>query len=59
MAAVTVVITQNADGSLTGSSVSAPGGSFTTNSLKAVMDWAKGIVEVTLNPGNTYPTVNS
>jgi hypothetical protein len=58
MAAVTVTITQNADGSLTGSSASAPGTPFTTNSLKAVMDWAKGIVEVTLG-SPVYPTVNS
>jgi hypothetical protein len=31
---------------------------FTSNSLKAVMDWAKGIVEVTLAP-LPYPTVPS
>jgi predicted RNase H-like HicB family nuclease len=58
MAAVTVVITQNADGSLTGSSTSTPGGSFTTNSLQAVMDWAKGVVEVTLG-SLLYPSVTS
>ena len=55
---VTIVITQNADGSLTGSSTSATGVPFTSNSLKAVMDWAKGIVEVTLAP-LPYPTVPS
>ena len=57
MAAVTIVITQNADGSLTGSSTSSSGVSFTANSLKAVMDWAKSLVEVTLSL--TYPTVSS
>jgi hypothetical protein len=55
---VTIVITQNVDGSLTGSSTSAPAGNYTSNSLKAVMDWAKGIVEVTLAP-LPYPTVPS
>ena len=55
---VTIVITQNADGTLTGSSASAPGGNFTSNSLRAVMDWAKGIVEVTLG-SLTYPTVSN
>jgi hypothetical protein len=57
MAAVTVTITQNADGSLTGSSASSSGVSFTANSLKAVMDWARSLVEVTLSL--TYPTTSS
>ena len=58
MAAVTVTITQNADGTMTGSSASAPGASFTSTSLRAIMDWAKGIVEVTLG-SLPYPGVTS
>jgi hypothetical protein len=50
--------TYGSNGSLTGSSASAPAGNFTSNSLRAVMDWAKGIVEVTLAP-LPYPTVSS
>jgi hypothetical protein len=57
MAAVTVTITQNADGSMTGSSASSSGVTFTSTSLRAIMDWAKGLVEVTLGslpyPGTT------
>ena len=57
MAAVTVTITTNSDGTMTGSSASSPGVTFTSASLKAVMDWAKGLVEVTLGslpyPGTT------
>jgi hypothetical protein len=57
MAAVTVTITQNADGSMTGSSASSSGVTFTSASLRAIMDWAKGLVEVTLGslpyPGTT------
>ena len=48
MAAVTITVTQNADGTMTGSSASSTGVSFTSPSLKAIMDWAKGLVEVTL-----------
>ena len=58
MAAVTVTITTNADGTMTGSSASSPGVTFTSASLKAVMDWAKGLVEVTLG-SLTYPSVSS
>jgi hypothetical protein len=58
MAAVTVTITSNADGTLTGTSASSTGVSFTSPSLKAVMDWAKGLVEVTLGT-LTYPGVPS
>jgi hypothetical protein len=58
MAAVTVTFTQNADGSITGSSASSPGVSFTTFSLKALLDWAKGLVEVTLG-SLPYPGVPS
>jgi hypothetical protein len=43
---------------MTGSSASSTGVSFTSPSLKAVMDWAKGLVEVTLAP-LTYPGVPS
>ena len=57
MAAVTVTITQNVDGTMTGTSASSPGVSFTSASLRAIMDWAKGLVEVTLGslpyPGTT------
>ena len=58
MAAVTVTITANSDGTLTGTSASSTGVSFTSPSLKAVMDWAKGLVEVTLGP-LIYPGVPS
>jgi hypothetical protein len=57
MAAVTITITQNADGTMTGTSASSSGVSFTSASLRAIMDWAKGLVEVTLGslpyPGTT------
>jgi hypothetical protein len=57
MAAVTITITQNADGTMTGTSASSSGVSFTSASLRAVMDWAKGLVEITLGslpyPGTT------
>jgi hypothetical protein len=57
MASVTVTITQNADGTMTGSSASSAGVSYTSASLRAIMDWAKGLVEVTLGslpyPGTT------
>ena len=52
------LILVNPDGSLTGSSASAPGGNFTSMSLRAVMDWAKGIVEVTLG-SLPYPSTSS
>jgi len=58
MASVTVTITTNSDGTLTGTSASSTGVSYTSPSLKAVMDWAKGLVEVTLAP-LTYPGVPS
>jgi hypothetical protein len=51
-------VTANADGTITGSSASSTGVSFTSPSLKAVMDWAKGLVEVTLGT-LTYPGVPS
>jgi hypothetical protein len=57
MASVTITISQNADGTMTGSSASSSGVSFTSPSLKAIVDWAKGLVEVTLGtlpyPGTT------
>jgi hypothetical protein len=58
MASVTVTITQNADGTMTGSSASLTGVSFTSPSLKAIMDWARGLVEVTLG-SLPYPSVTS
>jgi hypothetical protein len=58
MASVTVTITQNADGTMTGSSASSTGVSYTSASLKAIMDWAKGLVEVTLG-SLPYPGVPS
>ena len=58
MAAVTITVTQNADGTMTGSSASSTGVSFTSPSLKAIMDWAKGLVEVTLGT-LPYPGVPS
>jgi hypothetical protein len=58
MAAVTVTITQNADGTMTGTSASSTGVSFTSASLRAVMDWAKGLVEVTFG-SLPYPGVPS
>ena len=53
MATATIVITSNADGTLTGTSSSAAAQKFTSPSLKAVMDWAAGIVRVTLNQGTS------
>jgi hypothetical protein len=42
---------------MTGTSASSSGVSFTSASLRAIMDWAKGLVEVTLGslpyPGTT------
>jgi hypothetical protein len=38
MAAVTITITTNSDGSITGTSASSTGVSFTSFSLKAVLD---------------------
>jgi hypothetical protein len=57
MVSMTITVTTNADGSMTGSSASSPGVSFTTFSLKSLMDWALGLVQVTL--GTTYPGVPS
>ena len=58
MAAVTITVTQNADGTMTGTSASSSGVSFTSASLRAIMDWAKGLVEVTLG-SLPYPGVTS
>jgi hypothetical protein len=52
MATCTIVVTSNSDGTLTGTTASAPYEKFTSSSLKAVMDWAKGIVFQTLNQGS-------
>jgi hypothetical protein len=51
-------VTQNADGTMTGTSASSSGVSFTSASLRAIMDWAKGLVEVTLG-SLPYPGVTS
>jgi hypothetical protein len=58
MASVTFTVTQNADGTMTASSASSPGVSFTSTSLKAIADWAKGLIEVTLG-SLPYPGVTS
>jgi hypothetical protein len=58
MAAVTITVTQNSDGTMTGSSASSTGVSYTSPSLKAVMDWARGLIEVTLG-SLPYPGVPS
>jgi hypothetical protein len=58
MAAVTITVTQNADGTMTGTSASSPGVSFTSFSLKAIGDWARSLIEVTLS-ALPYPGVPS
>jgi hypothetical protein len=58
MAAVTITITTNSDGSITGSSSSSTGVGYTSFSLKAVVDWAKGLCESTFG-ALTYPGVPS
>jgi hypothetical protein len=53
MATVTLIFTSNADGTLSGSSTSAAANPYpNTTSLKALMNWAKGVVYVTLVGGN-------
>jgi hypothetical protein len=52
MATCTLVVTSNADGTMTATSTSAPAITFgPTTSLKAIINWAKGVVFQTLVPG--------
>ena len=52
MATCTIVVQSNADGTLQATSTSAPAILFgPTTSLRAIINWAKGVVVQTLVPG--------
>ena len=53
MATVTLVVTSNTDGTLSVTTTSATAQKYTSYSVKATMDVAKGWVEQTLNQGTT------
>ena len=53
MATATLVVTSNTDGTLTVTTTSATAQKYTTYSLKAAMDVAKGWTEQALNQGTS------